>query len=142
MDIQSVPVYLLMLQFLWLWLQIVNYDSILINHNFIYSPVLLQGPVDFHEQGVWWRTNHRHGRKHGLSRKFAGSGSPGSSGSSVLPENRNFKHGLMSVEYYEHDKPVGVSWIGLMGGAFLIGRTDPESGTVSDKQAFYLYPGE
>ena len=107
-----------------------------------------QGPVDFHEQGgFWWRTCYRHGRKHGLSRKFAGSGPSGGGGSgsskvTQLPENRNFRHGLMNVEYYEHDKPLGVSWIGLMGGAFLVGRTDPESGKVSDKEAFYLYPGE
>ena len=33
-------------------------------------------------------------------------------------------------------------FLGLMGGAYLVGRLDPDSGKVCDKQGFYIYPGK
>lgn len=101
---------------------------------------LLQGQADFQEHGFWLRASYHQGQRHGLCRKMAGQIATNSSGSSALPVNSNFRYGLMSVENYHLGLPVGQAWQGLMGGAYLVGRLDPDSGKVCDKQGFYIYP--
>lgn len=46
---------------------------------------------------------------------------------------------LRLVAFYHSDRAEGVAWIGLIGGAFLVGPLDQE-GKISGEECIYIYP--
>lgn len=65
------------------------------------------------------------GRRQGIHRIFGQS----------LTEFNHLKY----VAFYEDDTQVGLTWKGMVGGAFLVGPANPD-GTISGPACLYLYP--
>ena len=47
---------------------------------------------------------------------------------------------MLQVVYYKNDTPIGVAWRRLIGGSYLVGKLDKESGEFTGKDVLYLYP--
>ena len=81
----------------------------------------------------WKQVRYESVERNGLSREFLGykSQNRGKSGSHKY---------LIQVAYYKNDRPVGKAWRQLVGGSFLVGELDEESGEFTGKNIIYLYP--
>ena len=58
----------------------------------------------------------------------------------VKTNDANFRGGLVSVTFYLNNKPFGMAWRGLVGGAYLVGHLDQDSETLTDRSGHFLYP--
>ena len=87
---------------------------------------LMEGVLDMElPSGGWTRASYSKGLKHGLERKFDGP----------YPKVQC----LQRIAFYDNDSIIQVVEC-LMGGAYLIGRADPEMEKINDKDAIYVYP--
>ena len=86
----------------------------------------MEGVLDMElPSGGWTRASYSKGLKHGLERKFDGP----------YPKVQC----LQRIAFYDNDSIIQVVEC-LMGGAYLIGRADPEMEKINDKDAIYVYP--
>lgn len=93
----------------------------------------LQGHIAITGTRSWTETYYHKGQRYGLFREFLG----------CKPQNTG-KFGdhksLLQVAFYESDRPIGIAWRQLIGGSFLVGELDKESGEFTGKNIIYLYP--
>ena len=82
--------------------------------------------MDFEIDGGWKRGAYKKGLKHGLERKFDGP-------------YTNVKN-LRKVTLFREDHVDGKVWQCLPGGAFMLGKIDPETEEFCGKNVIYIYP--
>ena len=78
----------------------------------------------------WKQIHYQNGQRNGLFREFLG----------YKPTKNGNHKSLLQVGFYEKDRPIGIVWRQLVGGSFLVGELDDESGEFTGKDILYLYP--
>ena len=86
----------------------------------------MEGVLDIEfPSGGWTRATYSKGLKHGFERKFNGP----------YP----CVESLQRIAFYCNDSIIQVVEC-LIGGAYLIGKADPETEMINAKDAIYVYP--
>lgn len=91
-----------------------------------WSNGLMEGMFDLEESDRWKRAIYHKGLKHGLERTFGGA--------YTNVEN------LQRVAFYCNDSTMGLVWECLPGGAYMLGRVDPETELFCGKGIIFIYP--
>ena len=86
----------------------------------------MEGVLDIElPSGGWTRAAYSKGLKHGLERKFDGP----------YPHAKS----LHRIAFYCNDNVISICEC-LIGGAYLIGKADPETEMINARDAIYVYP--
>ena len=93
-----------------------------------------QGTMEITGSASWSQTMYCNGERHGISKEFFGC-----QPRTYFEDSESYKN-LVQVTYYKKDKPFGVAWRRLIGGAFLVGTLDQETEEFSGNSVIYLYP--